>query len=160
LTNTTGVTVNNGAVLQLDNTSTLQLSGRLGTAPITMNGGTLTVLASNVAGGWTTESVGAITLASGHNIIQTTPNAAAGTAVIFTSAGLSRPAAGTTVNFQSTAVTPLGTSTNQILFTSSPALTSGILPYATVQSNATSSQDFPTYGSSGITAFTGYTVVP
>ena len=132
----------------------------------------------NVAGVASNQTVGAIILASGQSTIQTgfTAAAATGATSTLTSANLVRTLAGATVNFigGTANVTPLGTSTNQLIFTKinggSPAsalvgsstvaghIGEGILPWAEVNGGS-GTGDFATYNGSsgtGINAFQGY----
>jgi fibronectin-binding autotransporter adhesin len=138
----TSFTVDNGATLRLDNDFGLNLTNRLGdTAAITLNGGEFIFVGK--VGAVSTEQVGVITANVGVNststiLSQTSPQA--GSQAILTAGGLT-PGAAANVNFGGLGV-PLGTtSANQIRFVTAPALTSGILPYATL----TGSTDFVTH---------------
>ena len=180
--NTSSITVGVGATLLVDNSGTL-LTNRLGDSTgISLNGATLQFNANNSFGVSTTETVGTITLGSGQSTINAGFAAAAvpGASSVLTSVGLSRTA-GATVNFiggGSTAatltVTPLGTSTNQLIFgnlaTSHGSVgqfnsnlqyqgnQGNILPYAEVD-GAANNGDFATYTASGIAPFTNYAIV-
>ena len=184
--NTSGYTINQNSTLTLDNTvvnltdNGTTTFGRLGNSTsITLNTGTLQFLAMNIAGVASNQTVGAIILASGQSTIQTgfTAAAATGATSILTSTNLVRNLAGATVNFIGGTgnVTPLGTSTNKLIFTQinggSPAAAlvgsstvaghvgEGILPWAEVNGGS-GTGDFATYspvsGGTGIIAFSGY----
>ena len=173
-TATSLVTLNQGSTLTLDN-SLVNSSSRLGsTTGITMaGGGNVIFIAMNSAGVATTQTVGTLLLGSGHSTITAgyTAAAAPGATSLLTFASLSR-SLGATVNFIGGTgnVTPLGTSTNQIVFTTATSVTSllqgtginnggnGILPFAEVNGGANTG-DFASYGqtgTTGIAAFTGY----
>ena len=164
---TGAVAIDQSGTLTLDNTS-INVSGRFtnSTNPsLTFNSGNLTFLANNTAGVASSETVGTITLASGQSVINsgfaTAPYS--GATSVLTSAALVR-SAGATVNFVGGTgnVSPLGTTTNQIQFTTAPSgslLFTGnqgtILPFAEVGGGGNSG-DFTTYGSKGIAPFTNY----
>ena len=68
--NTTAINVKIGSTLTLDNNAaTYNISGRLGTAPITLNGATFNFIGNNTAGVLSAESVGQVTLNSGQSLI-------------------------------------------------------------------------------------------
>jgi X-X-X-Leu-X-X-Gly heptad repeat protein/autotransporter-associated beta strand protein len=147
LSGTSGVTVTAGASLTLDNyaggTGT-NLNNRLGGRPLTLQGGAFTL---NGGSAGTTETAGALTLNSGASTIALTNN---GGTNVLTFASLTFGVGGT-INFGA----GLGLATNEILFSTVPALspaTTGILADATVNG-----ADFATYGANGITAFSNYT---
>ena len=126
---TASITVNPAGTLTLDNTVVItgsndeQMSSRLGTAPITLNGGTLNFNGSNTANTVTTETIGTITLNSGASTIQASNGTGSAAAAMLTAAGLVRKA-GATVYFSASAAAAsaraLGSASNQIFFTSAP----------------------------------------
>ena len=172
LQTTSSITVNvnaggTGATFQIDNINTLSSLANTGTlaanisnrlyngsiaVPMTLNGGNFNYLGfTNFAGVLSTENLGTITLASGASTIQTTTGTALDDGVLLIAAGLNR-SVGATVNFAAGGTVgfnqPLGSTFNQIKFTTPPTLTNGILPYATVQTTNVSALDLASYGSS------------
>ncbi len=175
LPNTSGISAFAGSTLELDNSGTLLTSRLASTAGITLNGATLQFNANNNLGVNTTQTVGTITLASGQSTINSGFTAApvTGATSVITSGGLSR-SAGATVNFLggTTNMSPLGTSSNQLIFSNLVTTSSGtvgsinsglqylgnqgnILPYAEVN-GAAGTGDFATYGSNGVAPFNNY----
>src|SRR5207247_2455431 len=131
------------------------------TAPVTLNTATLNFLASNLPSATSGETIGTITLASGHSTIQSgyaLPAAAGVTAKLTAAALVRNPTA--TVNFFGNNAA-LGTSTtNQIVFTAPPTALlvgngGGILPFGEVNGGS-GTGDFATYGANGVTAYTAY----
>ncbi len=180
--NTSGVTVNTGALLLVDNSivNNLLVSRLAANATITLNGANFTFNAYNFLGFTTTQSVGTIALASGQSTIQVgfIAAAVAGVTSVFGATTLSR-SPGATVNFiggnnaagTTPNVTPLGTSSNQLIF-SNLLTTNGsvgffnsnlqyqgnqgnILQYAEVN-GGTNAGDFATYTANGIAPFSNY----
>ena len=145
LSATSGVIVTGGATLTLDNFGTgsgPSLNNRLNGHAVTLQGGALVI---NGASAGTTETDGALALNNGANTITLTNN---GGTNVLTFASVTFGVGGT-IDFGAN----IGTATNQVKFTSAPALTpatTGILPEATVAGT-----DFATYGANGIAAFTG-----
>ena len=164
------ISINQNSTLQLDNNTSNNVVNRLHGAAITFNAGTLQLVANNNPGVVTSETVGAVTLASGQSTINAgyTSSQATGATSTLTAASLVRNA-GATVNFigGTANITPLGTNGNELLFnnlSAAPAATTAlqflgnqgnILPYAEVNGVANSG-DFATYTSSGIAPFSAY----
>ena len=193
--NSSSFTVNQNSNLLLDNTAAVaspssgyNSSGRISsTASITLNTATLQFNAANIAGTASSETFGALTLASGQSVITAGYTAAANslvnTAVTF---GSITRNTGATVNFNGTNLALGGaagaTSFNRILFSNSASVTGllqggssntagGILPFAEVQGGANGT-DLATYnqglnpnvtGSAanvGIAGYSGYSINP
>ncbi|MDW8267412.1 MAG: autotransporter-associated beta strand repeat-containing protein, partial [Gemmataceae bacterium] len=128
IANSSAYTVNAGATLLLDNT-TLNNPNRLRDAgTITLLGGTLSYLGA--PGALSAETIGTIVLGTGASVIQSVSGLNAGT-VQLVSSGLVRSVGNGTVDFQA-GTTNIGTPTNQVVFTNAPALSGGILPFASV----------------------------
>ena len=150
------LTINSGGTITLDNTS-VNNSNRINpSAAIALNGGTLNFLGNGSAA--STQTLGAVTLVSGNSTINSANQT--GQTATLTIASLTR-SAGATVNFTNTVTTPagtttgsaLGTTSNEVSFTTAPTLASGvnILPFALVTDS-----NFATYGPSGIVANTTF----
>ncbi len=175
--NTSGITAAADATLLLDNSATsVLLNSRLASSVgITLNGATLQFNANNNLGMNSSQTVGSITLSGGQSTIQAgfAAIALAGNTSVFTSTLLVRTA-GATVNFigGTSNATPLGSSSNQLIFGNLLTTSSGtvgsfnsglqylgnqgnILPYAEVNGGADTG-DFATYGSNGVAPFTNY----
>ncbi len=167
------ITVGVGATLLIDNSGVLLTNRIAATTGITLNGATLQFNANNNLNITTTQTVGTITLASGQSTINAgyAATAVSGATSVLTSAGLSR-SSGATVNFVGGTgnATPLGTSSNQLIFNSGLTTTGtagnstsmqffgnqgNILPYAEVNGGV-GSGDFATYLGTGIAAFNNY----
>src|SRR5262249_17014053 len=115
---------------------------RLGaTTVLNLQGGTFTLNSS--AGGTTNENLGAVNVQSGFSTFNL--NAQSGSNLALTASTLSQTSPGAAVNFVGTGAT-LGPGSNQLLFTTAPTLTGGIIPYATVNGN-----DFAVYNQGGQT---------
>ncbi len=115
----TTITVNLGGTLTLDNSSTA-VASRLGDAlALTLNGGNFNFLGNSAAAA--SETTGALTLSSGHNVITVTPGAGGSTTMTF--ASLSRTAGATALfrgtNFGTTPAANVST----LMFTAAPTLT-------------------------------------
>ncbi len=141
------VAVNQGGTLTLDNTGTNNTDRIANSAPITLSGGTLNFLGNATAA--STETVGALTLGAGTSTVNTTPGTGQTAALTF--ASLTRAVgSGGAVNFTGTG---LGGASNKVLFTTAPTLTSGLLPYATVNgtelASYTAANGAQTYTASG-----------
>lgn len=133
LNSISGLTVQEGGRLQIDNTVSYDSTRVKDTAPITLDGGTLG-FGGRTSNGHSYETVGAITLSGGGNTIDVVNNRS-GKRTRLTSASLSR-AGQATVNFTNS-VTTNGTFSNtgnnpRMRFTSAPTTDDGILAYATV----------------------------
>ncbi len=112
------ITIGSGGELTLDNTSTTILDRVSDTAALTMNGGSLNFIGnpSSLA----SETIGALTIASGHNTVTVTPGAGGPTTMTF--ASLSRTA-GATVLFRGTKLgSSPGPNISTIMFTTTPAV--------------------------------------
>jgi autotransporter-associated beta strand protein len=113
------VTVNSGATLTLDNNGTSIINRISDSAALTLNGASFNFIGNGSS--ISSETAGALTLSSGHNIVTVTPGA--GGSTIMTFASLSRTA-GATVLFRGTNLgSNPGVDTSTILFTSAPTLT-------------------------------------
>lgn len=126
-TSVTGVTVNLGGILALDNSttsSTDRLNGTGGTNAIvlTMNGGNFNFIGNSAAA--SSETIGQLALASGHNVVTVTPGTGGSTTLTFGSnPGLNRTA-GATVLFRGTSFgTTPAANVSTLLFTTTPTLT-------------------------------------
>ena len=173
-TASSAITIDQGGSLTLDNTavniagtSTLG-TGRLTNSSakpnLTFNAGSFSFIANNTPGAASSENVGSITLATGQSTITTGYAAAAAsgaTSVVIAASLVETASSGATVNFFGGTgnVTPLGTSTNMLLFTTAPTTVGtggGILPYAEVNGGA-GTGDFATYtAGTGVAAYTNY----
>jgi len=123
----TGVTVNLGGTLTLDNSTTAvadRLNGTGGTNAIiiTLNGGNLNFLGNSAAA--SSETLGQLALASGHNTVTVTPGAGGSTTLTFASnPGLNRTA-GATVLFRGTSLgSNSGANVSTLIFSTTPTLT-------------------------------------
>ena len=85
----TGLVINTGGTVVLDNTTANNAARILATAPITLDGGTLQVNVNSTTA--LTESLGAVTLGAGTSTIAVTNLGSAGSTLTF--AGLTRAAA-------------------------------------------------------------------
>ncbi len=144
LTGTTGIVVNNGATLALDNFNNSGVNAsanRFAAKPVTLNGGILNLIGFGTG---TTETGGNLALGSGQSVISVTNNG--GNTVL--NFGTFTGNAGSGINFTSNAT--LGTATNQILFSTAPTLspaTIGVLARGTING-----ADFAAYNTDGLTA--------
>ena len=112
---------------------------------------------SNAASG---EKFGTLTLNSGMSTVTTTTGTGTASTMSLTSASLVRNP-GATVNFLATnqpvgALNALNAIASTLTFTTPPALTNGILPWAMVQQLGAATFDFATIGANGLTNFTNY----
>ena len=113
------VSINSGGTLTLDNSTTAILDRISDTSALTFNGGNFNFVGNSTSA--STETVGALTLTTGHNIITVTPGAGGSTTL--TSASLSR-AQGSTALFRGTNLgAPSSPNVSTIMFTSAPAVT-------------------------------------
>ncbi len=120
----TGVTVNLGGTLKLDN-STTSVASRLGDAIVlTMNGGTFEFTGNS--SGITTETIGQLAIAAGHNIVMVTPGAGGLTRLTFANNPGFNRTAGASVLFRGASFgsTP-GANVSTLMFTTAPTLTGG-----------------------------------
>ena len=115
----TTITVNLGGTLTLDN-STTAVADRIGNAlALTMNGGNFNFIGNT--SGASSETTGALTLSTGHNVVTVTPGAGGSTTMTF--ASLSRTA-GATVLFRGTSLgSAAAANVSTLVFTSTPTLT-------------------------------------
>jgi autotransporter-associated beta strand protein len=141
----TSLVIGRGGTLVVDNSTAVLASRIPDAAAVTLNGGTLRLVGGASA---VTESVGTVTLNTGHSVVQVNPGAGA---TVLSAAGLVRKP-GATVNFSSTGV--LGSATAQAKFgvsvpgTSTTSTNAVLMPYATV-----SDTDFAKYTATGVAAF-------
>ena len=158
-TGAAAITVDTGGVLQLDdsqnnpNNNVVHLTGAAPT--VVLNGGTLSLLGSTTAGTAVAQTITAVSLASGNSTITATQGSGASTTL--TIATLTRGAAGATVyvNVGNNGAS-LGSTVN-ITVSPAPTLTpagaqpntTGILPYATVTTGA-STVELATYSGTSI----------
>ena len=137
-----GFTVNAGGTLTLDNNGNSNSMNRVGdTATLTLAGGTLSVF-GRTGNRDSVETIGTVTLSSGANTLNVQRGDADGSNTL-TAASLSR-ATGATVDFtNASGGGTLGTAGDnpRAVFTSAPALTNGILAYATVNGEAFATHD-------------------
>src|SRR5262249_54569227 len=137
----TGITVNAGGTLTLDNTTANNTNRIVAAAPITLNGGTFNFLGSSTAGARPT-STRAPTLGGGNSPVNVTGGSGQNAALTFGS--LTRNA-GATVNFTAGSGQTLSTASNQILFTTAPTLAGSIIKGATTTDNASGGFNLATY---------------
>ncbi|MFC2149458.1 autotransporter-associated beta strand repeat-containing protein [Candidatus Auribacterota bacterium] len=131
------VEVNEGAEVELSNTSVNNNDRILDDAAVTLNDGNFSLLGSSSAN--TTETIGTITVGAGASTVSLTSGS--GYSTVLTAAGLTD--GGGTVDFIGSG---LGTAGNypRIMFASAPTLTNGVIPYATVNGS-----DIATYDPTG-----------
>ena len=99
IASSSGITINNGATLQLDNATINTNRIGAGAVTVTMNGGTFDFANPATLGGDYTESAGPLSLSSGASTISSdVSNAGASSSSVLTFASLARTA-GATVNF-------------------------------------------------------------
>jgi autotransporter-associated beta strand protein len=153
------ITVNRGGTFNIDDNATGSSAGylenRFGSAgdrpAVSLNGGTFNLNGFNAAG-TNTQTLGALTLASGPSTINVTRNNASNTtSLVFSSL---TPTLGATVNFTGTSLGTAASNVSQILFTSSPSLVGGI-----IGGHARAGNEWATYGANGVTALTTYGTV-
>jgi len=126
MTGATGVTVSGGGIMLLDSSGGNN-NARLGTVPVTLQGGEFKMVGQNAAAG-TAETFGAMTLNQGDSIVDAEIGGAAGSTQATFSKLTQNPAA--TVNFTNAAGGgTLGTAglNPRVLFTANPALTNGMI---------------------------------
>lgn len=116
---TTTITINTGATLTLDN-STTAVASRLGDAlALTMNDASFNFIGNSAAA--SSETAGALTLSTGHNVITVTPGTGGSTTMTF--ASLSRTA-GAMALFRGTSLgSNSGANVSTLVFTATPTLT-------------------------------------
>ena len=133
LPTTTVLTVNTGGTLKIDETAGTGVA-ELGASPtLNLDGGTFTLIGSNVATTATSETIGAINVQSGFSTVNL--NEGTGGNLTLTAASLN-PTSGAAVNFNATVGT-LGTVGDNLTFGTTPATVNSIIPYATVTSLGT-----------------------
>src|SRR5262249_20814980 len=149
-TTVTGFTVNPGGTLLVDNTTT-NANNRLGSGTaLNLAGGTFTLVGSNTASTNTTEQLGAVNVQSGFSTFNM--NQGTGGNLTLVAASLNQTGVGAAVNFAATGGT-LGTTADNVTFTTAPTLTNNIVPYATA-----GGADFAVYNQNsqtGLSAPTG-----
>jgi autotransporter-associated beta strand protein len=149
----TTISVQNQAAFTIDDTA-VDIPNRY-TGTLNLYGGTFNVIGNNTGGVTTINNMGAINLQGGLSTISMQVGTASGDGNLVVSSALNR-SVGATVNISgtsaSTAVTNPGVGTvhNKLSFTSAPALTGGILPYASVATPLLTAFNFATYGGTGI----------
>ncbi len=121
----TAATVNLGGTLTLDNSTTAVASRLLDTIVLTMNGGNLNFLGNSAA--VSSETVGQLALASGHNTVTVTPGAGGSTTLTFANNPGFNRTAGATVLFRGTnlGATPAANVSTLKFSTTAPTLTGG-----------------------------------
>ncbi len=146
---TSGVTINVGGQLLLDNSAQNNTNRLVDTATVTMNGGALQVKCNTTVGASFSETIGKLELSSGNSVINS-GKASGGTSVLTFNA-FSR-SAGTTVNFSGTS---LGTANNKVMFND----TSGFMTGGGIMGGwAIAGNDFATYdATNGVAALGTYT---
>src|SRR5439155_7868447 len=128
---------------------------------LTLSGGTLNYLGAGNAA--SLETVGNLALAAGNSVIQTTAGASGSAVLTF---GTLTRFVGGALTFAAGNGQTLGTATNQILFTTAPALTNAIIKGAitndatSIAGTNTTGINLATYGAGGVTALTAYTALP
>ena len=162
--NTSGITVNTGATLTIDNNTSAYVATRIATGTtVNLNGGNLTYVANNNIGFNTSATLGTVNLTGGNSTITAGTNAAAAAGVVstLTIGTLNRTGVDTTVTFAGSNMT-LGSPYNQLIINNlgtnaaATSVTNGsILPYSTLTSPA-GTVDFASSVSNSIQAFTGY----
>ena len=161
------ITVNAGGTLAIDNSTAALVANRLGgvTKALTLNGGNFTLIGNNGVALTSSESIGALTLGSGNNVITSTSGTFANAAINLLRFDSLTRSSGATANFVAGSTgADLGTALNQVLFTNAPSTTAvsqnggaasfNILPYATVtsKSNVADIASFNPTGGTGVAA--------
>lgn len=120
-TSVTGVTVNLGGTLTLDNSSTA-VASRLGDAIVlTMNGGNLNFLGNSAAA--SSETIGQLALSTGHNVVTVTPGAGGSTTLTFANNPGFNRTAGATALFRGTSFgSAPAANVSTLMFTTAPTL--------------------------------------
>ena len=136
------VIVNQGGTLTLDNTGTNSTTRLSNASGLIFNGGTVNFLGSASAS--STQVLGGIVLNAGTSTINVTPGT--GQTALLTAGVLDRTP-GATLTLPST----IGSASSQLVFTTAPTLTNGILPYVIVGGT-----DVGTYGANGVAVNTSY----
>ncbi len=150
--NSSSFTVNEGAILRLDNSGTMNLGNRIhDAAPITLNGGELKYVSAD--GAASTEMVGTITAGGNYSSTIDSETTGTGTAHLISSA--LTIGGGGTINFVGTNDDLSAGGDNRVSFVNAPAaLDDGIVPASRVRGPA--GIDFATYESSDA----GIAIVP
>ncbi|MGC4007426.1 MAG: hypothetical protein QM811_31605 [Pirellulales bacterium] len=157
-------TVTSGGSFVLDNSGTavsfrLNSAGAASTRTMNLSSGTFQFIGGATA---VTESLGALTSTWGGNTIRLDPGAGSST-VTFASLAANVVNGGSTLVFQSGATgssSTFGAANSQVVFTTAPTLTNGIISRAVVFDNTggTPSYNFATHAAgTGIAAYTAYT---
>ena len=144
----------NYGTFAMDNTGSQNLGDRVNdTAPVTLRGGTVTLIGAPAAP--SAETLGTVTLAEGHSTINAT--AGAGVSATLTLASLSR-AAGATVNFTGTNLGLAGNAAN-IIVANPPALTNNLIGGWALAGGTEFASYKPTTGVGALnqTGYAGYT---
>ena len=148
------VTVQPGAQLFVDDSLLpgTPIANRLQSHAVTLDGGAFQYTANPTAA--SSESMGALTANQGAdnvNIVSTSSGTSACTVTFASLAGITA-ANGGVLNFSSS--TAFGTTGNELLFTTNPALTNGILPRVVVTNTTLGTLDFATTSATGIQGYT------
>ncbi|WP_449070486.1 beta strand repeat-containing protein [Prosthecobacter sp.] len=154
LTGSPMITLRNRGILTLDNSGT-NLGDRLPASGLTSNGGTLNFSHNAAAGTNYSETLGALSLNAGALTINTS-QAASGQSSILTTPILAARNAGGTLYVNGVGLG--GSTRNQFIFTTAPALTNNLVPY--IVANNGSTIRFATHtgdGTSLTPLTTGYT---
>ncbi len=118
----TGVTVNLGGTLTLDNSTTAstdRLNGTANNVTLALNGGNFNFIGNTAAAA--SETMGAMTAASGHSTVTITPGAGGSTTMTFASFART---AGATILFRGTSLgSTAAANVSTLLFTAAPTLT-------------------------------------
>jgi fibronectin-binding autotransporter adhesin len=165
LLNTTGITASVGSTINIDDNnagSGVNLPNRINdNATITLNGSALNFTGNIIPGTTSSETLGALLLASGNSTITATTGTGVNDSALLSFMSLTRTAGATVVFVGANA--NLGTIYNQIDFLTNVtgALVSGILPYGLVNNTTGTAADLATFNQiSGTTyavaAYTNY----
>ena len=148
------LTLNPGATLVLDNSTTNNANRISDTMPIIMSGGTIDFVGNNAAGAESTETVGTVTLnAGGNTIISASGTGARARRPRLTISNLNHASATTGLDLLSvlnlvSVGSNIGSTTNQIVVSGAitplpESVTNGyILPYANITGTTPGSLDF------------------
>jgi autotransporter-associated beta strand protein len=145
LASTSGVTLNQGGSLILDNATTNN-TDRIGSVAVAMNGGRLDLIGRDANTTASSETLGQLQLQGGENQINVARSGNAGTTTNLTFSSLTRTT-GSTLEFTRSGSGNFGTDAN-VKFTTAPTLEQGILAYA-VAGNGATPTGFATHAGNG-----------
>lgn len=148
LNSASSFTVSQGGAISLNNIQDNEIERLNNSAPLTLNGGAINIQSFD-GNPVFTETIGALNLTGGANDLTFSGTSSNGNFNRLNASSLNR-SGNATMNFQGTIY--FGTEDTyspQVKFTTTPTLTNGVIPYATV--NGT---DFAGYGTYGIVAAT------